>query len=238
MTLRSIIVDDEPLARKGLEEDLREIDFIEIVGTAENSLKAIELVTTAKPDLVFLDIEMPKVNGLELIKSITQPPMVVITSAYSKYAMKGYELDVTDYLLKPIDFNRLLKACIKAKEFYQLKHNPAGDKASANDYFFVKCDGKYEKVIFDELFLIEAANNYVFLHTKDKKLMTYSTMKNIQQLLPESKFMRVHKSYIIAIDKIHELHKNELLINNIKIPVSRNVKDVVLNSMLNKKNLL
>src|SRR6185436_990890 len=122
MTLRSIIVDDEPLARKGLEEDLREIDFIEIVGTAENSLKAIELVTTTKPDLVFLDIEMPKVNGLELIKSITQPPMVVITSAYSKYAMKGYELDVTDYLLKPIDFNRLLKACIKAKEFYELKH--------------------------------------------------------------------------------------------------------------------
>ena len=115
MKLRSIIVDDEPLARKGLEEDLREIDVIEVVGMAESSLKAIELITMKKPDLVFLDIEMPRVNGLDFIKSINQPPMVIITSAYSKYAMRGYELNVIDYLLKPIDFNRLLQACIKAR---------------------------------------------------------------------------------------------------------------------------
>src|SRR5579872_6557426 len=121
MQLRCIMVDDEPVARKGMEEDLREIAFVELVGIAENSYQAVELVAALCPDLIFLDIQMPGLNGLDLIRSLRQPPMVIITTAYPEYALKGYELDVMDFLIKPIDFNRLLKACCKAQEFYSLK---------------------------------------------------------------------------------------------------------------------
>src|SRR5258706_5397223 len=120
MKLQSIIVDDEPIARKGLEEDITQIDFIDIIGIAENSFNALELITSKRPDLIFLDIEIPRLNGLDFIKTLKEPPMIIITTAYSKYALKGYELDVIDYLVKPIDFNRQLKACCKAKEFHEL----------------------------------------------------------------------------------------------------------------------
>lgn len=227
MKLSAIIIDDEPVARKGLQEDLSEIDFIEIIGAAEDAFKAMELIASAKPDLIFLDIVMPRLNGLELIKTIRQPPMVIITSAYTKYAMSGYELDVIDYLLKPIDFGRLLKACVKAKEFYELKYHPVKTTAGKGHYFFVKCDGRYEKIYSDELYIVQAANNYVTLHVKGRKILVYDTMKNILGLLPENRFLRVHKSFIVALDKIQSVGKNELVIENNKIPVSRALKETV-----------
>jgi DNA-binding LytR/AlgR family response regulator len=238
MNLRCILVDDEPIARKGMEEDLREIGFVELVGIGENSFQAMELVATLRPDLILLDIQMPGLNGLDLIKSLRQPPMVIITTAYSEYALNGYELDVMDFLIKPIDFNRLLKACCKAQEFHALRQHAAGaglprpSTASGDGYFFLKSDGKYEKMLFRELLFVEAADNYVFLHTGAKKFMVYDTLKNMESLLPAGDFMKVHKSFIVAIDKVSALEGSALRIDHAKIPVSRNFKDAVLERII------
>ena len=231
MKLNCIIVDDEPPAREGLAEDIRETGFIEIVGIAENALQAAELIQTVKVDLIFLDIEMPQLNGLDFIKSLKSPPMVIITTAYPGYALEGYDLDVMDYLLKPISFNRLLKACHKAKEFYTLKqHN--GLAKPANDYFFIKCNGRYEKIFLKELLFVEAADNYVTIHTTEKKMLSYHTLKSMQQYLPGTDFIKVHKSFIISIDKISQIEGNRVIINNHTIPISRNFKEAVLSRVI------
>ncbi|HZE82765.1 MAG TPA: LytTR family DNA-binding domain-containing protein [Puia sp.] len=233
--LKSIIVDDEPIARQGLEEDLREIGFIEVAGIAENSLQAIELVMTGSPDLILLDIEMPRLNGLDFIKSLKNPPMVIITTAYPEYALAGYELDVIDYLIKPVDFQRLLKACNKAREFCQLRRYSIQPDHPGDHYFFVKCNGQYEKIILRDLLFVEAADNYVIIHTIGRKFMTYQTLKNMEDLLPGNNFIRVHKSYIVALDKISNISGHEISIDKTKIPLSRNLKDALMERILNKK---
>ncbi len=234
MQLRCILVDDEPVARKGMEEELREIGFVELVGVAENAYQALELVAALRPDLILLDIQMPGLSGLDLIKSLRQPPMIIITTAYTEYAIKGYELDVMDFLIKPIDFSRLLKACCKAQEFHALRQQAAGaglaypSTTFIDAYFFVRSNGKYEKILFAELLFIEAADNYVLLHTSGKKFMVYDTLKNMESLLPAGDFMKVHKSFIVALDKVSVVEGSTIKIGQTRIPVSRNLKESVL----------
>jgi DNA-binding LytR/AlgR family response regulator len=238
MQLRCIIIDDEPMARKGMEEELKEIAFIELVGIGENSYQAIELVATLRPDLIFLDIQMPGLNGLDLLKSLRQPPMVIITTAYSEYALRGYELDVMDFLIKPIDFRRLLKACCKAQEFHALRQRAAGvglpnlSMPSGDLYFFVKSNGKYEKIFFCELLFVEAADNYVLLHTNGRKFMVYDTLKNMESILPADDFMKVHKSFIVALGKVSTVQGNTLRIVEAEIPISRNLKEAVVERII------
>ena len=238
MQLRCIIIDDEPIARKGMEEELREIPFVEVVGIGENSYQAIELVVTLRPDLILLDIQMPGLNGLDLIKSLRQPPMVIVTTAYSDYALRGYELDVMDFLIKPVDSRRLLKACCKAQEFHALKHSVAGagtaglPMPSGDLYFFVKWNGRYEKILFSELSYVEAADNYVLLHTDGKKFMVYDTLKNMESILPVGDFMKVHKSFIVGLKKISAVEGSTLRIADAMIPVSRNLKEAVLERII------
>jgi DNA-binding LytR/AlgR family response regulator len=238
MQLRCIIIDDEPMARKGMEEELREIAFIKLVGIGENSYQAIELVATLRPDLILLDIQMPGLNGLDLIKSLRQPPMVIITTAYSEYALRGYELDVMDFLIKPVDFKRLLKACSKAQEFHALRQSAAGvglpnlSMPSGDLYFFVKSNGKYEKILFSELLFVEAADNYVLLHTNGKKFMVYDTLKNMQSILPVDDFIKVHKSFIVALKKVSAVEGNTLRILEAEIPISRSLKEVVIERIM------
>lgn len=235
MQLRTIIADDEPIARRGMEEELGEIDFISIAGIAENSFQALQLIMTLQPELLLLDIEMPGLNGLELIKSLKTPPMVIITTAYPEYALEGYVLDVMDYLIKPIDFQRLLKACTKAKEFHQLRQQATGPAPGSENYFFIKYNGKHEKLVFSEILFVEAADNYIVIHLPGKKMMTYQTLKNMEALLPPARFMKVHKSFIVAIDKVSGLEGHELTVEQFRIPVSRNLKENVLARIINKK---
>src|SRR2546421_656639 len=150
MKLQCLIIDDEPLARKGLEEHVQQIDFLHCVATCENALKAAPYLNEQKIDLIYLDIHMPKVSGIDFLKSLKHPPLTIFTTAYSDYALEGYTLDVIDYLVKPITFERFLKGSQKALEFFLLKSRATGSNASTVDYFFVRCDRKFEKVFFQD----------------------------------------------------------------------------------------
>ena len=229
MKLRCVIVDDEPMARNGLAEDICAIDFMEVTGIAENALQAMELLTKQNPDLLFLDIEMPKLNGFDLLHSLDKPPMVILTTAWSHYAPESYDAGVIDYLLKPISFDRLLKACNKARDFHlQQITNPAN---GSSDHFFVKSNGRYEKILVSELLYIEAADNYIFLYTAGKKYLVYRTLKSMEEYLPAQHFVKVHKSFIVAFDKVDSFEGNQLFIGEHCIPVSRNYREMVISRM-------
>lgn len=178
---------------------------------------------------------MPKFNGLDFLRTLKKPPMVIITTAYPEYALEGFQLDVLDYLVKPIAFSRLLKACNKAKDFLELRQKAAPKEETNNGHFFIKCDGRHEKIFLHDLLLVEAANNYITLHTTGKSFLTYQTLKKMEEYLPASNFIKVHKSYIVAIDKISNINGNDIIIQKHTVPISRNYKDAVLGKVVHKK---
>ncbi len=237
MKVNCIIIDDEPLARKGLKEYVSEVDFLELKGEGENAEAATTLLSKGNIDLIFLDIQMPKLTGIEFLKDLKNAPMVIFTTAYSKYALESYELDVQDYLVKPISFERFLKACSKAKDFYALKQ--AGNKTvlKNDEYFFIRCADRYEKILYDELLYMEAMENYVIFHTISGKFISYLTLKAVESYLPADKFLKVHKSYIIAIPKIESIDGSDIIIKGKSIPISRTLKDEVMNKLVMGKFL-
>lgn len=233
MKLNCLIVDDEPVARKGLAEYVAEVDFLNLVGQCENAVKANAVLNETGVDLIFLDIQMPKLTGIDFLKTIKNPPLIIFTTAFAEYAIEGYTLDVVDYLLKPISFDRFLKSVQKALEVHTLKHQPATAKNA--DYFFVKSDSKFEKVRYDDVTYIEALQNYVIIHTAAKKLITYLTMTGLESQLPKDQFLKVHKSFIVSIPQIKAIDGNELLIGDGRVPISRNLKDEVVNQIIGNK---
>jgi len=230
MKLKCIIVDDEPMARKVLEEYIHDTDFLELVGKAENPLKAISVLGNQQIDLMFLDINMPKLSGMEFLKASQHLPMTILTTAYEEYALEGFELNVLDYLLKPISFERFLKASQKAKEFFELKNS--NQKQKEDDFFFVKCNGKIEKVVYDDLFYIEAMMNYVVLHTRHKKMIVYLTLKSILEQLPSSIFLKVHKSFIINLTKVKGIEGNQIDISLNKVIMSQSIAEEVMEKII------
>lgn len=234
MQLNCLIVDDEPVARKGLAEYVKEVEFLSLVGQSENAVKATGLMSQHSIDLLFLDIQMPKLTGIEFLKTMKNPPLVILTTAYSEYALEGYALDVVDYLMKPITFERFLKAAQKAYDLHQLKKSSAQEKVG-EDHFFVKCDGKFEKVFFNEVTYIEGLQNYAVIHTLSKKLITYITMTSLEHQLPKDQFMKVHKSYMVSVPQVKAIEGNEILIGQARIPISRTLKDEVVNQILGNK---
>jgi two-component system, LytTR family, response regulator len=233
MKLRCLIIDDEPLARKGIEEELKGIDFLEIVGIAENVIQANDLTLSLQPDLIFLDIQMPKLTGFDFLRALTHPPLVIIITAYSEYALEGFNMNVTDYLVKPVAFDRLLRACNKAREFYY--YSRTTDSGKSPDYFFIKCGNKFEKIFLRELNIIEAADNYVSLHTESKTYISYLTLKNVEAYLPEVNFIKVHKSFVINAGKIDFVEGNEVSIAGKRIPISRFHKDFLMDQIVNRR---
>jgi DNA-binding LytR/AlgR family response regulator len=232
MILTCLIVDDEPVARKGLVDYVADIDFLHMVAECENPMKASRYLTEQTIDLIFLDIHMPKLTGIDFLKTLRSPPLIIFTTAFSEYAVEGYSLDIVDYLMKPITFERFLKAAQKAHEVYQLKNNGGGQKELPPEYFFIKCDSKYEKVNFNEVRYIESLQNYVVIHTRDKKLITYITLTGLESQLPKDQFLKVHKSFIVSIPSIKAIDGNEILIGDTRIPISRNLKESVVNRIV------
>jgi DNA-binding LytR/AlgR family response regulator len=234
MPIRCVIVDDEPVARKLLQEYVEDIGFLEPVAAVENALKANQLLGSETIDLLFLDIDMPRLSGLEFLRSMTAAPMVIMTTAYAEYAVDSFELDVIDYLVKPFSFERFLKACNKAKEYREMKYRTSAASPS-NDYFFVKRDGRIEKVLYDELVYVEALLNYVVLHTTGGKMIVYHTIKGILEQLPSDTFLKVHKSTIINMKKIKSIEGNTVDLGIAKVIISHSAFEMAMKTILKDK---
>lgn len=231
MKLKCIIIDDEPLARKVLHEYVSLTKDLELMGVAENAAKGRLLLEQSYVDLIFLDIEMPYLNGLEFLKTIERKPMIIFTTAFQKYALEGFELDIVDFLLKPIPFGRFTKAIQKAKEFHSYK---TSREIQGDDYFFIKVGYKFEKIFFDDILYAEAMNNYVTLYTTKSRLLCYITFKVIESKLPADRFIKTHKSFIVSVNHIESIEGNQVKINGAFIPISRTYK-IVVEAALKKK---
>jgi DNA-binding LytR/AlgR family response regulator len=237
MKLSCLIVDDEPVARQGMTEYVMQTEYLQLVASCENVLKASAVMNDQRVDLLLLDIHMPRVSGIEFLKGLRHPPMAIFTTAYSEYALEGYALDVIDYLVKPITFERFLRATQKAYEIQQLRlvaqqSAEAGQIYELVPYFFVKCDHRYEKVLFSDVRYIEALQNYVVIHTPEKKLITYLTLSGIEAQLPKDRFIKVHKSFIVSVAAIQAIDGGDIMVGTSRIPISRNLKDEVIARIL------
>lgn len=225
--LSCIIVDDEPVARKILHEFVEQVPFMQTLGKFENAIKAEAFLKNNDIDLLFLDIEMPKISGLQLLQNIDKKPLVILTTAFPQYALEGYELEVIDYLLKPIAFNRFMKAVHKAKEYKQLQEATTVSQ-STSSYLFVKSDKRIEKIELNDICYAEALGNYIIIHLREKKIIAYLTLKSLESQLPSNEFIKIHQSYLINCSRINAIEGNEVKISNKSLPISRNYKDSVM----------
>lgn len=240
MKMNCVIVDDEPLARECLAKYIEVIDYIELVAIAENPLELDKILEQTAIDLIFLDIEMPFMSGMDFLKIKTQLPMVILTTAYPNYALEGFQFDVVDYLLKPITFNRFFKASNKAKDWYGLKNQKnsgIGQVQQEPDFLFIKCESKYEKIVIEDILYVQALQNYVLIHTHRGKYMTLLPLKAVESYLDSYHFLRVHKSYLAAIAKIDSIESTEIIIQNHRIPLSRNLREQVIEVVVKSKLL-
>jgi len=225
--IRCIAIDDEPLALELLEDNISKLPYLQLVASCDNALDAMKIMEQQPIDLIFLDIQMPGLTGLQFIQSMTVKPMIILITAYEKYALQGFDLNVTDYLVKPVSLDRFINACNKAKELFDLKKQPK----VANDagYFFVNVDYSLVKVITADIVYIEGLKDYIKIHLKSSQrpLVTRIPMKTIEDQLPASAFIRIHKSYIVSIAFITAVRKSSVFIDSLELPVSDNYRDSI-----------
>lgn len=214
----AIAIDDEPIALDVVRSHASKVPFVELVETFTNAFDAIIFLQKNKTDLIFLDIKMPDINGIDFLNSLSTPPMVIFTTAYSEHAVKSFELDAIDYLLKPFSLPRFLKACNKAQELYGLRNNP--EELQQATHIFVKDGYAQIKVSIDDILYVEASGNYTQLHlNNDRLLSTRVTLNEMLQLLPLKKFVRIHRAFIISKEKIHKFDRSQVWIGDISIPI-------------------
>ena len=229
--LRCIAVDDEPLALELLEDNISKVPYLQLVAKCNNALEAMKVLQQQPADLIFLDIQMPGLTGLQFIQSMTEKPMIILITAYEKFALEGFNLDVTDYLVKPVSLDRFVKACNKAKELYELKNRPNKDASSNPDYFFVNVDYSLLKINFNDIRYVEGLKDYIKIHLKSssRAIITRMAMKAIEEELPVAKFLRIHKSYIVSLEHITAIRKNSVFLDEMELPVGENFREAVLN---------
>jgi two-component system, LytTR family, response regulator len=216
--INCLVVDDEPIAREGLMEYIRQISFLNPVAQCKSAVEAAVQMKKEDIDLIFLDIQMPRITGIEFLKALVNPPLVIFTTAYPEYALEGFELDVIDYLLKPISLPRFLKAVEKAQSYLSARKR---EISVTDDFFFIKCNGRIERIMIGEVVYIEAMSNYVIIHTPSKKFITYITFSGIEEQLPSGRFVRIHKSYMVAIPAIQTIEGNEVVTGIDRLPISK-----------------
>ncbi len=233
MKIKCIITDDEPIARKGIRSYIEKIDFLELQGECEDAIQLNKLLIEQETDLIFLDIEMPHLSGMELLAQLKNPPKVIIISAYERYALKGYEFDVIDYLLKPVSFDRFMKAVNKVYESLSAK-----ERETPEPYLFIKSNKVLKKIMINDILCVQSMENYIIIHTTDSKEITSSTLKNFMEHLPQPQFLQVHRSYVVNTDMIEALDGNQLVIGTHKIPIARNLREQVFEALLKNKLLL
>lgn len=232
MKIPCMIIDDEPLAQKGLQEYISQVPGLELVAVYDSAAQAYPALRSANPPrLLLLDIEMPELSGIDFLKSLNPAPAVIFTTAYPQYAVQGYELDVIDYLVKPFPLQRFIKAVTKARDFLEDK---SGNRETDADYFFIKANHQIEKIFHNEVLYIEALQNYVAIHLTSKKLVSYLTISAMEKELPAHLFMRIHKSYIVALPYIEVVAGNKVIVQGVALPVSRMVKEKLMLTLQEK----
>jgi two-component system LytT family response regulator len=220
MQINCIAIEDEPLALKKLIGFINKIEYLRLSKTFDNAIEAISYLKENSIDLIFLDIQMEEFTGIQFLETIKQRPKIIITTAYDKYAVKGYEFDVADYLLKPFTFERFVQAVEKV--FNNITERLT---IASSDYIFVKTEYRLEKIKVSEILYIEGMNEYLRIVTENKKVMTLQNFKSMEEMLPKNNFLRVHKSFIVAIDKIESIERNRIKIQKMIIPVSDSYKE-------------
>lgn len=230
MKISCLIIDDEPLAREGLRDYVDKIGFLQVTGEFKSAVEAREFLQTEKVDLIFLDINMPKMSGLEFVKSLDQPPAIIFTTAYREFASDSYDLDAVDYLVKPITFERFFKAVNKV---YQRFDTP--DQAQT-DHFYVKVDGHITKVKMDEVLYIEGMKDYIKIYLRDQsRLITLLSLKQVEKELPGDQFIRTHRSFIVSKSQVDSIEGNTIHIQEAQIPIAPNMRSEVLDRILGDK---
>lgn len=236
MKIKCLIIDDEPLAVNVIKNYLQKIEDIELVNTFNNAIDGLNFLKHNKVDVIFLDIGMPILDGLSFIKSLKEPPLIIVTTAYTDYAVETYALDVLDYLVKPIEFPRFMNALNKVYRRLNI-NQPSSDSSKKRPYLFIKIDKKkMKKVFLDEILVIESQKDYLKINTTNGRFMIHSTLSDFTDLLPPKEFIRIHRSYTISINKIDAVEGNSIEIDGIRYGIGRSyideVKDQILNSSI------
>ena len=235
MNIKCAIIDDEFLARQYLKDYVSKVPFLELVGDFNSPLKVLDLLSAGKVDLLFLDIQMPDISGLEFLKTLDKQPYIILTTAYKEYALEGYELNVTDYLLKPFPFERFVKAVNKVVEqikkgqinFIEANESKTPETQVHDDFIVIRADRKYYKVNYDDLIYIEGQKAYVTFYTSKGPITALASFKDLEENLPSDQFIRIHKSYIVSIKRIHTLEGNSIEIAKKFLPVGKSYRKKV-----------
>jgi len=224
--IRCIAIDDEPLALQQIAGYIRQTPFLELAGLCESALQAIEILEKTPVDLMFVDINMPDLNGMDFVRSLENPPMVVFVTAYGEYALDGFRVDAIDYLLKPVSYDDFLKSANKVKAWYDALQQKPSEITSNKDFLFIKSEYKILRINFEDIKYIEAMSEYIRIHlVNSKPVMTQISMKAIEDQLPSDRFMRVHRSYIVSLSKISVIERNRIIFDGtVYIPVSEQYK--------------
>ena len=237
MKTHCIIVDDEPLARKAMISLLSRFEDMEVVADCEDTFKAMSVLKAKRVDLMFLDIHMPEVSGLEFLRTLKNPPAVILTTAHREYALEGYELDVVDYLLKPVSFERLMKAINK---YYELHHAKVSfsptEEGAKNDFITIRAERKNIRVNLEDILWVRSLKDYVQIHTVDQKHITQLTLGEIETMLPDQLFIRIHRSYIINISKVTAFTGQDVEINEMELPIGGSYKNLVISKLRHRKS--
>ncbi len=234
--LNCLIIDDEPLARLGLADFADKIDFITVVGNCSTALEATTFLQNGSVDLIFLDINLPYLSGLDFLRSLEKPPLVILTTAYSEYALEGYQLQVVDYLLKPISFQRYYQAVLKAKQLHETAVGTTLNNV-VDPFLYIRQGDGFQKISWLELRYIEGMQNYVKLHFKDQVLVIHQTVLTLMDKLPKEHFFRIHKSYVVNISHIESINGNRLFVSGQQLPISRTYRETLLQDVVYKKLL-
>jgi two-component system, LytTR family, response regulator len=228
--IRCLAVDDEPLALELLEDNISKVPFLQLVAACDSAMEAMKIMQQESIDLIFLDIQMPGLTGLQFIQTMTVKPMIILITAYEKYALEGFNLDVTDYLVKPVSLDRFIKACNKARQLFELRSQQKNVNHAANTgYFFVNVDYSLVKISIPDIVYIEGLKDYIRIHLKSSQrpVVTRMPMKTIEEQLPAASFIRIHKSYIVSITFITAIRKSSVFIDTLELPVSDTYRDAV-----------
>lgn len=233
--LKCLIVDDEPLAIRGITNFVNQLDFLEVSDTCTSAMKATEILKEKDIDLMFLDINMPMLSGLEFLESLDKAPLTILTTAYSEHALEGFRLNVVDYLLKPIEFQRFFQAANKALDLHQSHIVLQKDKDEIDSTMYIRQGDTFHRILWEDILFVEGMQNYQKLHFKDKTLVIHQTMSSLEEMLPKDAFFRTHISYLVNINRIDSISGGRICVEGNQLPISRHRKEDLLESVVYKK---